>query len=308
MTMKFNALLSVFLLSLTLLITGCTPKGELLAQELQAAWSNQQEIHAHQMSGNAELQLDLALSDAEQQPLTSAILQSLLHSKYEWEGASDAEAARFETEMTLTPADSDISIHLPILIEESMLYFHLPMINKADEYMEIPLGEQFVNTAGQVQGIFASWLEGFSSIAEPAWLTESEADIPEQRSIHITINEERLPLFMNAAADQWEQLIVQLTESGLDTTTLDNAAFGEYLRQAAFSEEGHLSFTLNENDYIQDVELYLPFLSDGNNQEQSNEQLISIHYTWDRINEEIKFNQSRPAQTKTLDTIYPLIH
>lgn len=307
MSMKPNALLPMFLLCITaLLVTGCTPKGGQLAEELQAAWANQQEVKTYLTSGSAELQLDLPLPDAEQRPLTSALLSSLLHSKYEWEGATDTDAARFETDMTITPASLDAAIHLPILIEEATLYFHLPMINKAEEYMKIPLGDQFDVTASQVHGLFAGWLEGVSAAADSTWLTESKAENPAHRSIHMTINEERLPVIMNAAADQWDQMLTQLDEAGLNATMLQDASLRATLRNAGFSKDGYLNFTLNEQGYIQEAELSLPFLA-GEPSANAAEQLISIHYTWDRMNEEIQFVKAKPTSTKTLDAIFPLI-
>ncbi|GIQ67978.1 hypothetical protein DUZ99_05200 [Xylanibacillus composti] len=307
MSMKPNALLPTILLFFTvLLLTGCTPKGEKLAEELHAAWNNQQAITTHHMSGKAELQLDLPLADAEQQPLTSALLYSLLHSQYAWQGSSDADAARFETTMTITPAALGAAIHIPILIEENTLYFHLPMINKADEYMEIPMGDQFGATAAQMQGVFAEWLAGITSSVDVSWLTEAEAGHPEHRLIHMAISDERLPLVLNAAADQWDRMLSRLTEAELDASLLRDVALGDYLRSASFSKDGHLNVTLDANGHIYAIELFLPFLVDGPSGEAA-EQLISFHYTWDRINEEIERLQSKPALTKSLDAIYPLI-
>ncbi|CAG7620462.1 hypothetical protein ACFQI7_05785 [Paenibacillus allorhizosphaerae] len=164
-----KAIAIVLLLCCVLLLAaGCTDHKQLKQDLLQAA-QKQEHIQTYRFSGHADMKLDASLF-AGMPPLTAAVLSMFKESSIDYSGSvSLLEPLRMESIFKVTPKGSGTPMEIPILLKDNKMYVRLPIVNKLDEYMQVPLGEhadRLKQTGHLGSAIVTKMLEGIN----PDWL------------------------------------------------------------------------------------------------------------------------------------------
>ncbi|WP_159883906.1 hypothetical protein [Paenibacillus puerhi] len=157
-----------------LLISGCTDRKQLKEDWVQAA-AKQEQITSYQFSGEADVQLDASIFQGAQ-PLTAAMLSAFKEGKLTYQGKSSLnDPVQAEADFTFTPKGSNQGWELPILLKDNKMYAHLPIINKTDEYLSVPLeqnAERLKHTGRLSSAVSAKLLQEL----EPGWLEPGSKD------------------------------------------------------------------------------------------------------------------------------------
>ncbi|SDC73396.1 hypothetical protein SAMN02799630_01329 [Paenibacillus sp. UNCCL117] len=158
-----------------LLMAGCTDRKQLKEDWVQAA-AKQEQIQSYQFSGEAEFQLDASLfKDA--QPLTAAMLSAFRTGKLTYQGKASSKEplVQAEADFKLVPQGSDKGIEMPVLLKDNKMYVHLPIINKTDEYVMLPL-EQQAERLKQTGRLSSAASARLLQELEPDWLEPGAKD------------------------------------------------------------------------------------------------------------------------------------
>jgi hypothetical protein len=294
-----------------LFMSGCTDNKQ-LKQDLLQAVSKQQEIKTYKFNGSIELKADTSLF-GQASPITSALFALIKDSKIDYKGISSLEPSRMESELKVTPAGAS-PIDIPVLIKDSKLYFHIPAINKDEEFMVLPVqaakspapasgsGEPLQNT-GRLTAAFDQQL---LNEIDPNWLQTAKdpvilADGTTAKRITLDVNPKNEKTF----SDYWDKLQPGFIEL-LKTNSLASGASLETwqaaLKQIKIKAPTTVDMLIDNQGFIHEQKWNLSFTSGGS---------ANInHMVWTQslteINQNPAFAQEIPAKTKSLDELLKL--
>ncbi|MCR8634988.1 hypothetical protein [Paenibacillus radicis (ex Xue et al. 2023)] len=309
---KFTARASLLSAALVLFVTGCTDYKQIKADLLQAV-NKQEEIKNYRFTGSIELKADAALL-GQANPFAAALFAILKDSKIEYTGISALEpTSQLETNLKVTPAGGSV-IDIPVLIKDSKLFFHMPALNKDDEYMMLPIQakqnpassssnpEPLKNTGHLsaalnqqlLNGVDANWLQ---STKEPVTLSDGTA----AKRITLDINSKNEKAF----ADYWDQSLPGLLEL-LKTNGLASGAsldsWQSALKQMKFKAPTTIDMLIDNDGYIHEQKWSLSFTANGS----TNDNRIIWTQSLTEINKNPAFTKDIPAKQKSLDELLKL--
>jgi hypothetical protein len=298
--------------SLILFITGCTDYKQLKADLLQAV-NKQEEIKSYRFTGTIELKADASLL-GQASPFAAALFAILKESKIEYSGISALEPSRLETNLKVTPTGGS-AIDIPVLIKDSKLYFHMPALNKVDEYMMLPIqarqpgAEQTGNTEPlkNTGHLSAALNQQLLNGIDPKWLQPSKeavtlADGTTAKRITLDINEKNEQAF----AEHWKKslpgFIELLQTNGLASgTSLE--AWNAALQKVNFQAPTSVDMLIDNEGFIHEQRWNISFTSGSSTKDN--------HILWTQslteINQNPAFTKDIPAKQKSLDELLKLI-
>ncbi|UJF35116.1 hypothetical protein [Paenibacillus hexagrammi] len=314
---KWMTLTVITALSLTSL-TGCTDNTK-IKEAVELSLTKQKEMKSYSFDGSAALELSDAWM-ASPNPLTNGILGLFRECTINWKGASSAEPLQLETDINITPKGSTSPIAIPILIKDNKLYFNLPAINTSpDEYYAIDLQQMSQNSSSPLK------LDNLKNTSEltttlgtsmfqsidPKWYSEAKEPVTlkdgtSARSITVDITDKNEKELNTSLQAKWPDMVSTLQNNGLLTAEkadkLKTMPSGLQVKAP-----GKLSVAIDDQGFIRDevldLQLSIP-AADG----KATDNKITLHQTYDGINQPPAFTKETPAHVKSFDDILKLLN
>jgi hypothetical protein len=302
--------LSLLLLCFLLFLTGCTDYKQLKADMLQAI-SKQEEIKSYGFAGSIELKADASLLGGTT-PFTAALFALLKDSKVDYKGLTALEPSQMEAALTVTPTGG-AAIDIPVLIKDSKLFFHMPALNKDDEYMGMPITnkpaagaantEALKNTGHLTSSINGQLLSGI----DPNWLQTAKdpvtlADGTTAKRITLDINKKNATAFNEYWVQAIPGFIDLLKTNGLATgAALDS--WQTTLKQVKFQEPSTIDMLIDNQGFIHEQKWNLTFTANNS----TNVNHIIWTHTLSDVNKAPAFTKDIPAKLKSLDDLLKLL-
>lgn len=305
---RFTAIVPLLLIfAIALIATGCTDNKQLKQDLLQAA-GKQEQIVNYRFQGSVELKADASLL-SQASPVTATLFALLKDSKLEYKGVSSLDPSRMESDITVTP-NGGSAIKIPVIIKDSKLFFHVPPLNKQDEYMMLPVqpkpssADPLKNAGHLTAGLTKQLLDGI----DPSWLTLSKepAALPDGTAVkNITINltqknEQAFNDYLKAG------VVPGLTDvmkaNGLsDEATLN--AMTASLQSMKLRAPSSITLRIDNEGFIREQTWSLVFVTGAS----TNENKIVWTQSLSDINKNPAFTQETPAKQKSLDELLKLV-
>lgn len=311
---KSPSYVSLFLLSLSflLLISGCTDYKQ-LKTDLLLAVSKQEQVKSYQFKGSIELKADASLLGGSASPFAAALFAFLKDSKIDYSGLTALEPAQMEAAFKVTPTGG-ANIDIPVLIKENKLFFRIPVLNKDDEYLVLPIANKQGNAAGNPDALKNTGHMAINLSTQllndinPEWLQNSKdpvklADGTTSKRITIDINKKNEQTFN----EHWNQSIPVLMEvlkiNGLITAAgLDS--WQKILKQIQFRTPSTMSFLIDDQGFIHEQNWSLTFTANGS----TNVNHLNWIQTLSDLNKAPAFTKEIPARQKSLEDLLKLIN
>ncbi|WP_207952947.1 hypothetical protein [Paenibacillus agricola] len=282
--------------------------------DLLSAVSKQEQVKSYQFKGSIELKADGSLMGGATSPMAAAMFAFLKESKVEYSGLTTLEPAQMEAAFKVTPTGSS-NIDIPVLIKDNKLFFHIPALNKDEEYLMLPIQ----NKQGAAAAIPADALKNPGQLAtslntllvsgiNPEWLQNSKdpVQLPDGSSskrITLDINKKNEQAFN----DYWSQSLPGLMDvfksNGLiSATALD--AWQKTLKQVQFRTPSTISFLIDEQGFIHEQNWSLSFTANGS----TNINHLAWTQTLSDLNQTPAFTKEVPAKQKSVEDLLKLIN
>jgi hypothetical protein len=300
------------LLLFLLLITGCTDYKQLKVDMMQAV-NKQEEIKSYAFTGSIELKADSSLL-ANTTPFAAALFALLKDSKMEYKGISSLELpSQMEAAFKVIPAGGT-AIDIPILIKDSKLFFHIPALNKDDEYMVMPVEnkqapiagsgtEALKNTGHLTTVVNGQLLQGI----DPNWLQTSKdpislADGTTVKRITLDINKKNETAFN----EYWNQSVPGLTDllktNGLATVAAVDS-WQTALKQVKFQAPSTMDLLIDNQGFIREQRWNLTFTANNS----TNLNYLVWTQTLTDLNKAPAFTKDIPSKQKSLNELLKLV-
>jgi hypothetical protein len=312
------AFLLTLLITATVTAAGCSDDSK-AKTGLEQALAKQTEMKAYSFNGTADLKIDLPAPKAGQNPLTSTFLNMLLQSKLEWSGAASTEPIRFEADIKSTPAGSQASLDLPVILKDNKLYLHIPMLNKTGEFYSIDMAE-LSKLSGQASPLSPDSLKNITKTVsetvklaiadvDPKWFKQTAGttlkDGTKATSYRLDITDKNRAEIETALRAKLPLLAEQLKASGLLTQT---QADEWKARSGTFSlkSPGYIAAAVDETGFIREQSVNFSISYQGSD---SKEHSTGIQFTqaYNSINQEPKWNKQEPQNARPLSEILKLL-
>lgn len=296
-------------LAFTLFTAGCTDNTPLKQDMLQAT-AKQEQITSYRFSGSIELKADASLL-GQASPMTTALFALLKDSKLEYSGLTDLPSSRMESDVKVTPAGA-ATTEVPILIKDSKLYFHMPPLNKPDEYMVLPMDStksqaasaaSLKNTGRLTSDLSKKFWEGI----DPKWLSSSKEatalpDGSTGKKITLTVNVKNEKAF----SDNWNNAVPGLVDimktNGLASGALADT-WSNTLKQVKLKAPTTIEMVIDGQGFIRQQRWDLTFTSGGS----TNENKLVWTQSLSELNQSPAFTKEIPAKQKSLEELLKLI-
>ncbi|ULL17615.1 hypothetical protein DVH26_26070 [Paenibacillus sp. H1-7] len=312
---KFTVIVALLLtIGIALFMTGCTDNAQ-VKQELLQAVSKQEQIVNYRFQGSIELKADASLI-GQASPVTAALFALLKDSKIEYKGVSSLEPSRMETTLNVTP-NGGSAIAIPVIIKDSKLFFHMPPLNKQDEYMVLPIAsglpaasgangsaDPLKNTGHLTAELTKQLLNGI----DPKWLVTAKDQATLQdgtpvKSITIDVNKKNEQAFN----DYLKATVIPGLMNSLKTNGLSNAgtldSFTASLQQIKLHAPSSINLRIGNDGYIREQTWSLVFATGTS----TNENKLVWTQTLSEVNQNPAFTQETPAKQKSLDELLRLV-
>lgn len=310
---KFTVIITL-LSTIGLALTGCTDNTQ-VKQDLLQAVSKQEEIVNYRFQGSFELKADASLL-GQASPVTATLFALLKDSKMEYKGVSSLEPSRMETSLTVTP-NGGSALTVPVIIKDSKLFFHMPPLNKQDEYMVLPIqtrlpaapggnspDDPLKNTGHLTADLTKQLLNGI----DPKWLVSSKdpvtlADGTPVKSITIEVNKKNEQAFNDyLKANVVPGLMNTLKTNGLtNAATLDSVTAS--LQQLKLRVPSTINLRIDNDGYIREQTWSLAFTTGTS----TNENKLVWTQTLSDLNKNPAFTQETPTKQKSLDELLRMV-
>lgn len=294
--------LLILLLSAAIVFAGCTPKYEKLKQELLSAIENNQDIQSYRFHGKAVLHLTPLLHE------TDDALSAVLNGTWSWDGVADLSASKVETQLRLAPADADLSVQIPFLIEQSHLYFQLPFLNLPDEYWSLDMSEQTPYVGPGALGTAAyQALSALVEAVEGKRFDDTSEKGSTYKKVTIPLTQQNVPLILRDIKNAVPDILSPLLQAGIVTTAQseqmkawsEDPMTAERLQHIQFEEDGEFTFIVDRQGFIVGFILNLHYKPD----ETSPAVRIEVEYHLEDVNKTPEFTMETPAKTKPFDEL-----
>lgn len=288
-----------------LLVSGCTDRQQLKDNWQQAA-AKQEQALSYTFSGELELQLDASMFEAAP-PLTAGLLSAFKESSIAYSGkASLHDPVQLEADVKLTPKGAGSGLELPLLLKDNKLYMHMPAVNKADEYLMLPMGAnagRLKNTnrmsasisGKMLQSLHADWLES-SGKDEPL----AGGDTAKHISLNVTDkNKEQTAAYLAG-------LLPALTDEWLTSGLISEGqakAWKEASRSLHVLAPSSLETWIDGKGFIRQQKAQLRFTV----KEGGPVSIIQWTHRTDAINEPQTFVKEVPKQVKNAEDLFRLL-
>jgi len=293
-----------------LLLTGCTDYKQLKLDLLQAV-SKQEDIKTYRFNGSVELKTGASLT-GNTSPLATALFSMLKDSKIEYNGTGAPDQARMESDFKVPPPGGS-EIDIPVLIKDNKLFFHIPALNKADEYMALtvqPAPSASANPSEPLKNtgrLSAALNRQLWSGIDPKWLhTAKEAVTLDDGTTAKPITMEINPKNEQAFLQFWEQSLPGIMELLQTNGLVSGASLDKWqsaLKLIKFQTPSSVRILVDQEGFIREQKWDIAFTA-GNNDRLN--KLVWTHSLTD-INKNPEFTKDIPAKQKSLDDLLKLI-
>lgn len=320
---RFPFLSALLLAAALSLLAGCSD-GRKLQQDVQAALAQHAEIKNYTFSGEAKFALRRPEAEQSLHPATAKLVTMLSRGRLSWQGTASTDPARAELMLRVFPEGETQAYEMPMLLQDSKLYVHLPAVNAPGQYYMIDLAPPDaasgdpalpaeLGAAGELLSlVFSDLIAAF----EPKRFQEEKG--PEgERTIAVTLS----PRHMKEALDAWyaaaPAIAGRLELAGYVSS--DRAGewqrkFGEEERRRAlknlnryrFDEPFRLSVNIDEAGFLRETRLRLA-LSVAEADGTSATWAVDVLNRYDHINENAPFVMPIPEQARPFNDILDLL-
>ncbi|OXM86073.1 hypothetical protein [Paenibacillus rigui] len=307
--------LIVATLCLSMLTAGCTDTAQLKQDMLQAA-AKQEQVTSYRFNGSLQLKADATLL-GQSGPMALALFSLLKDSKLEYSGLTAMEPSRMESDLKVTPAGGT-AIEIPVLIKDSKLFFHMPPLNKPDEYMMLPIaaaksaasagsspaGPESLKNTGRVTSDLSKKLwEG----VDPKWLTSPKetvqlSDGSPGKKITLNVNSKNEKAFNDYWSTAVPGLIDILKTNGL-AGSANAEAWTNTLKQIKLKAPSAIDIVIDNQGFIREQRWDLTFTSGSS----TNENKLLWTQSLTELNQAPSFTKETPAKQKSLEELLKLI-
>jgi hypothetical protein len=317
MTKKWITLTVITAISLVSL-TACTDNTK-VKEAFQQSVSKQTEMKSYTFEGSTTLSISDGLMKSTN-PLTNGLLSLIRESTITWKGISNVDPLQFQTDLHVTPKGSTSPIDIPILIKDSKMYFNMPVLNKtADEYYAIdlqkmsssgtsPLSADTLKNTPQVstsisklvfEGIDAKW---YKQAKDPVKLSDGTSGT----SIQVDLTAKNEKEINKQFQAKLPEFLSSLQTNGLLTAEKAESLKKNSLSSLALKAPSSMKAIIDEKGFIRDQTLDITFTVTVDNKVLDNH--ISLHQTYDAINQSTPLTKEIPAKVKSFDDILKLMN
>ncbi|MBD0379156.1 hypothetical protein [Paenibacillus sedimenti] len=299
-------------------LTACTDNTKIKETALLAL-DKQKEMKSYTFEGSTTLSISDALMKSAN-PLTNGLLSLVRESTIEWKGISNVDPLQYQADLKITPKGSSSPIEIPVLIKDSKMYFNMPALNKTtEEYYAIDLQQMSQNSKSPLtldslkntSHLTTSVAGLIFSGTDAKWYKQEKnpvklADGTTASSINLEVtskNEKELNAILQT---KMPELISLLQNNGL--LTADKA---EQLKKSPASAvqihaPSKLILAIDGQGFIRDESLDINFsITTAEGKTAANH--ISLHQTYDAINQATALTKEVPKNIKNFDEILKLI-
>lgn len=304
MVLHSRKLLRFCLLTLFLPLLAACDDGPEAKAGMQQALAKQAEAASYRFSGAAELEL-ASIPAPGANPLASGLNALLKNSKLEWSGVAAAEPLRLEADLSVAPQGSSSSFQLPMIINDSKLYVHIPLLNGPDEYTawnmaadgeaeaaaKLPV-ENLKNAQGASLDILHLLLDDLdaSSFKRDKKTGELVFSIDEKNS--------------GAVSETWTRqrraIADKLLQHGLTTNAQAEAVAGDGAAPWAIVPPGEIRLSVDEQGFIAELRVDLYFRSVLQSSMPGH---IRLTNRYEEINQNPPFAKDIPSRVKPFEQI-----
>ncbi|WP_079910509.1 hypothetical protein [Paenibacillus sp. 32352] len=306
----FISVTLLLLLSTMIILAGCTDHKQ-LKQDLLQAVAKQQDIASYQFEGAIELHADSSLL-GQANPLTVSLFSLMKESKIDYKGVTALEPARMETNLTITPAGGS-PISVPVLIKDSKLFFQMPPLNKADEYMMLPIQNKQASDAGKdplknTGQLTASLTQQLYKDVDPEWLQapKDSGTLPDgtpAKRITLDINKKNEQAVTEYMSKSVIPGLLEIVKTNGLASEASMKAWSASLSQLKIKAPSTITLSMDQNGFIREQQWNLTFTA-GNS---TNENHVTWTYSISDINTNPAFTMETPAKVKSLEDLLRLV-
>ncbi|WP_442603743.1 hypothetical protein [Paenibacillus sp. KN14-4R] len=314
---KWLSLALVTVLMSSLLIA-CTDNKAIQTTVLQGI-AKQSEIKSYTFEGTADVKIGDGLIPASN-PLTQTFINVFKESTLKWNGVTNADTAQFESDINVTPKGGTEGFNIPILIKDNKLYFHMPAINKPEQYYSIDMATSGKNATGAVAPealknattTFSSIYKSIASSVEPKWFQEEKAavnlkDGTSGKAYNIEINEKNEKAVNEMIQSKNSELYDSLKNSGIVSAEQIDKWKSQNQPKITIQAPSKLRLVIDDKGFIRDQTLDLNLAitaAEGN----PNKISFNIHQLFNDVNTQPPFKKEIPKDVKNFDEIIKLLN
>jgi hypothetical protein len=295
MLQKKLILFAAVALTAVTLLTGCRNDGPETREAMKSALSKHTEMTSYRFAGSADITMTLSGS-AQEKPLTAALTALLKESRIEWSGIASTQPIRLESEMKLTPKGSSSTIQLPMMIKDSKLYAHIPLLNKEEEYTVWDSPTQVENLKN-AQAAGQEILSIMISDVDPKAFHKDDSG-----ALTLTITEKNAQSIAESWSKRWSEMAGLFTKYGLSTEQQFGAApntNGSVAPELVIHAPGEIKITTDAEGFVKDLSVQVS-LTIGINPAQSSLQL-ALSNSYSDVNQSPSFSKDIPSNLKPFE-------
>ncbi len=313
--MKRNLTILILACLVAISMTGCVNR-EQLKNDLTVALKGHAEIQSYSFSGTARLNMNTADSPTGISPISAGLAQLLMNSELVWNGVASLDPLQLEVDLTLVPDGSGHVYEIPLLIQNNMMYIHIPTLNSENQYMAIDFaalseltGKSDTISAqlGLAGQLFSEIGSTFVSAMDPKFFESSELEGEiAGREITATIKPEQADEAVQIWFNAMPRILDQLTNASYFTTdaatswkqamSQDKQAYWlEHEGAVVLREPAVLSASVDTDGFIRQLSMKAALTLQGEQQASKDWTLETTSY-YDDINALPVFTKEIPEQ------------
>lgn len=284
---------------------GCSDGTKIKEHALEAL-HKQSAIQSYTFEGHTELQLGETFTFSNTNPLTAALVQSLISAKLEWSGTANANPPRLESKLKITPSSGAPLPSMPILIKDNKLYTQIPLLNPKNEFLSLDMSNSASGLTNSSQ-TFAKLAESLLQSIDAKWFKTGPRDNNAHASPvwdEVWIGENNAKPLSAVMQNKLPEWVDKLQSEGLVTKPqAESIKTALSKKTVKLQQPGSIRIAVGTDGFVQEMQADIRFVLEENGT-ASPVQSIKLSNKWGQINQSPAFTQDIPAQSKPLDDIW----
>ncbi|WP_258206094.1 hypothetical protein [Paenibacillus radicibacter] len=300
------------------LLIACTDNKATQTAVLQGI-AKQSEMKSYAFEGSADIKLGDGLV-----PSTDLVTQTFFNvfkeSTIKWNGVTNYDPVAFEADINVTPKGGTEGFNIPVLIKDNKLYFHMPAINKENQFYSIDLAAAGSQASGTVKpeglknatSVFSSFVKSITSAVDPKYFQEEKEaaklkDGSSAKAYTIEINDKNEKAINDMLNSKSGELYDSLKTSGILSNEQADKLKSQNQLKFTVQAPSKLRFVIDDKGFIreQTTELNLAFTgADG----AVNKHSLTMNQQFNDINAAPAFKKEIPKDVKSFEDVLKLLN
>lgn len=288
-----------------MVISSCSNQGNQLREDATNALRKPSSPH-YTFNGSLETELHMKFGDIDEKTLV--MVQALQNSQIEFQGQTSEELLKSEAELTV--AMGDMSWTMPIIVDQELLYFKLPLPGQDEKYFSMPIDIDMRNQAMKSSDTMKQLLETLLSNVKGKWFHEADAENEGWKRIEIEISDQSKTDLLLAMKNSLPTMLQTLEEkewinnkqSEQLSSYFSRSTVTDALRSIELKEPGVFALTLDEQGILRMIQLQLQIIDP-----QGTEQGIALQYEVTPLNSTPEFAMQIPENVQSFEDILLLM-